>query len=486
MPKPTLQTLFDAVVREKGARTALLYDDAIYSYEQLSTKADQLAGWMHSEGLQQGDVIGILSTKEFEDFALMVACLKSGITYTNIDIDNPVARIKDICRTCTPKYLFCGEKLTGLDNLSGIGCVRYKDISQNCTPDYPAIDPETVAYIMFTSGSTGKPKGAAITQANLVNFVSWSSARYKIQPADNFANISPLYFDNSVFDFFTAFFNGASLTPIRKELLNKPLELVDHIDRHGCTIWFSVPSMLIYLMMMKVLTADSLRNVRIFTFGGEGFPKTELKKLFELYSDRAEFINVYGPTECTCICSSHTIGKVDFDKLDELPSLGTINDDFRYILDNGELCLIGPNVGKGYFNDEQLSAEVFSMHGDQPMYRTGDLVEERGGLLYFKGRVDNQIKHMGYRIELEEIEIALNALPEIRQSAVIYLRDHAAFGKIVAFLVPENEPPDIVAIKSALKLKLPVYMQPNRFELREFFPKNANGKIDRKQLQTDL
>ncbi|NNC98870.1 MAG: AMP-binding protein [Gammaproteobacteria bacterium] len=486
MQNNNLRALFEAIVELYAAETALHYETKTYSYEQLNDRADELAYWMQSNGLQQGDVVGILSSKIFEDYALMIACLKSGIAYTNIDVDNPLVRIKDICQTCQPGFLFGGEDHRRLSDELNIECVNYNDINSLGNPVYMEIDADLVAYIMFTSGSTGNPKGAAITHANLINFIRWGVSRYDITSRDNFANISPMYFDNSVFDFFTAFFSGASLTPIKKDLLNDPLALLNHIDTHKCSIWFSVPSMLIYLLSMRVLTQETLTSIRIFTFGGEGFPKTELRKLFDLYSHQAEFINVYGPTECTCICSSHTITISDFEKLDELPSLGTINDDFSFILDDGELCLIGPNVGKGYYNDKGLSENVFSVHDGQPMYRTGDLVEEINGLLYFKGRTDNQIKHMGYRIELEEIEIALNSLPQVRQAVVLYQRDNAAYGKIIAFILPDQQSTGLLAIKQALKLKLPAYMQPNKFNICEAFPKNANGKIDKKQLHARL
>ena len=202
--------------------------------------------------------------------------------------------------------------------------------------------------------------------------------------------------------------------------------------------------------MMKVLTADVLKAVRIFSFGGEGFPKTELKKLFDTFQENASFINVYGPTECTCICSSYEITPEDFTDLEGLPSLGKINENFSYLIrksdendEFGELCLLGPNVGRGYLGDEERTLEAFELYSDEnnfkkPLYRTGDLVSENNGFLTFRGRIDNQIKHMGYRIELEEIEIVANSFNDVRQSVAIYVRNKDAFGKIVLFLVPET------------------------------------------------
>ena len=456
---------------------------------------------MQSQGLHQGHIIAIASTKIFEDYALMIACLKIGVSYANIDIDNPPERINHIFQICQPKIIFSSVELKNIQTVNKKNNVTfhgYDKITTSKVPNEIDFDGETVAYIMFTSGSTGIPKGIAITHQNLIHFIQWTTSRYHISPLDNFANISPMYFDNSVFDFYTALFSGASLTPIFKPLLTQPLDLIQYIDQKKCTIWFSVPSMLIYLLTMKVLNKSNLKDIRVFIFGGEGFPKTELKKLFDIYSDRTDIINVYGPTECTCICSSYKITEKDFDNLEELPPLGTINPNFSYIiLDNdmynsqGELCLLGPNISKGYYNDPKQTQKAFSFHSDErhylkAMYRTGDWVEEKNGLLYFKGRIDNQIKHMGYRIELEEIEGSLNSLPEIKQSAVLYKRVSTTFGKIIAFFIPETDNFKALSVKKKLKKKLPAYMIPMDYYPLDTLPKNANGKIDKKRLEEKL
>ncbi len=261
------------------------------------------------------------------------------------------------------------------------------------------VDGSAIAYVMFTSGSTGIPKGVAVTHQNVLHFISWGQQYFGISDQDNFANLSPMYFDNSVFDFYVALFSGASLSPVHRMTMTSPYELVAYVNQMQCNIWFSVPSLLIYLMATKAMTAKALPMLRRIVFGGEGYPKVELKKLYDLFSGQAKLVNVYGPTECTCICSAYSLQDGDFQEMDGLPPLGQLNPNFDYrILDDqerdadaGELCLIGPNVAAGYFNDLERSAASFFMLTEpqrfmKRMYRTGDLVREVQGVLHFVGR----------------------------------------------------------------------------------------------------
>ena len=260
----------------------------------------------------------------------MLASIRIGLPYVCIDVDSPRKRNLKILQTCEPSLLCydnanVSEKMRSL--AEKIKCkslfLQENTLAPSISKDRSAlqrtmaskVDGSCIAYIMFTSGSTGTPKGVAVTHDNVLHFIAWAQQRFRISPSDNFANLSPMYFDNSVFDFYSAFFSGACLTPIRKELLNSAYELVPYIGNMNCTIWFSVPSLLMYLMTMKAISAESLLGIRCIVFGGEGYPKAELLKLFNLFSNRSEVINVYGPTECTCICSAYTITQKDFDEI---------------------------------------------------------------------------------------------------------------------------------------------------------------------------
>lgn len=501
----SLGRLFATVSVAHSDNVAIKYLDRSVSYRELDQMSDSLAACLLRRGLAAGDVVGIVNTKEPESLALMVACLKIGVAYTNIDRHNPARRTEAILKQCLPRLVFVDTETTpeivDVCRHCQIEVLNLKELRPHkiegeiIAAAESRVTGSRIAYIMFTSGSTGIPKGAVITQQNVLNFIGWSIERFGISKRDVFANISPFYFDNSVFDFYTSLFSGAAIAPIKKDMLSRPLELLDTIDQVGCTIWFSVPSMLIYLSTMKALDKNRFRTIRTVVFGGEGFPRSELHKLYALYKDRIAFVNVYGPTEGTCICSAHDIDDREFHSLEGLPSLGTMNPNFDYVIrdenghraERGELCILGPNVGLGYYRDPDKTNEAFLEYSDNGfykdrMYKTGDLVHEKAGLLYFLGRVDNQIKHMGYRIELEEIELALNALQKVNQAAAIYERVNSAYGKIIAF-VASDVPLDGAALREQLKKKLPDYMVPNVISICTSLPKNANGKVDRRKLR---
>ncbi|WP_422909286.1 AMP-binding protein [Pseudomonas sp. MAC6] len=504
-----LAHLLDEVLVEHSARPALRYAEDEHTFHELGGWVDSLAALLLSRGLARGDVIAIGHDKHPLSYALMLAAIRLGVAYVNIDMASPIARTRRILEVSAPMLLFYDDSTyqaemaelavsqgcelllldsSTLPNISEADLERQRQCSR-------LVDGATIAYIMFTSGSTGIPKGVAVTHQNVLHLIAWGHKRFGITEQDNFANLSPMYFDNSVFDFYVGLFSGASLSPIHRSLLAKPYELVSYVSSRACTIWFSVPSALIYLMAMKALAPGALVDLRVIIFGGEGYPKVELKKLYDRFFGQAMLVNVYGPTECTCICSAHTLSTDDFQNLDGLPTLGKLNPNFDYrILDDashdaveGELCLIGPNVAAGYFNDLERTAAVFEVITDtnrfmKRMYRTGDLVKEVDGWLHFVGRKDNQIKHMGYRIELEEIENALVKLPQVDQAAVVYLRTQTAYGKLVAYVACSVEVDDGVLLQT-LGQSVPDYMVPSKLIIMSKLPHNANGKVDRQQLR---
>ena len=500
---------FETIAAQHGERPALrLAADHQVSYSELARTVDRMAHWLLQRGLRARDVLALFNDKRIEGYAAMLAALKIGAAYVNLDEQNPAARIGKILATCQPRLLVSDHPLPAEVD----ACCRANGAPPTRLPTpaelaaLPAQRPPTVdrvtgsdpAYLMFTSGSTGTPKGVAIAHASVLNFIAWARSEFDLTPQDVLSGVNPVYFDNSVFDFYASLFSGAALAPLARATVAAPTELVRRIGELGCTLWFSVPSLLIYLTTLRQLRPTTWPAMRCLVFGGEGYPKPELKKLYDLFHPRCRLVNVYGPTEGTCICSACTLSDADFADLCGLPPLGRLAGNFAYLIQHadgslappgeaGELCLLGPQLALGYYHDTERTAASFvapptpASPGER-MYRTGDLVrEDTNGVLWFVGRADNQIKHLGYRIELEEIEAALQALPQVRQAVVVYQRRREQHGEIVAF-VSADQPLDGEAIRQRLRQTLPSYMIPGQIELLDELPKNANGKLDRRRL----
>jgi D-alanine--poly(phosphoribitol) ligase subunit 1 len=458
-------------------------------------------------GIRQCDVVAIFHDKSPAAFAAILACLRLGVTYTNLDPESPWERLRKILVSCRPRavvnsfpdlphlnQLATGEfgEVLNLQSLCSI------EVDHSELPDPRCIAGSTPSYIMFTSGSTGQPKGAVMSHANVLSFIAWGQDHFRIKPSDVFSNVNPIYFDNSVFDFYTAIFSGATLVPLTPAQAKDPRLTVRLVGEAGCTVWFSVPSLLVYLLTTRALTAQSLPSIRKIIFGGEGFPKAKLKLLHDLFSGRADLENVYGPTECTCICSAHTIEQRDFEDMQGLATLGHLSQNFSGEIlpldesdpDFGELLLLGPHVGLGYYNDPDRTAQAFVQNPRHALYRdigyrTGDLVRrDKSGRLHFKGRADFQIKHMGYRIELEEIEAALGTLLGVKECAAIYLKIGEGMGQILGF-VAMDESSESDALVAQVAQIVPPYMVPKKISVLPELPKNANGKIDRQILLKD-
>ncbi len=477
------------------------------TYDQLNKQSNRLARLLIGKGVNRGDVVCIFNNKSFDAIACILACLKIGAVYTNLDVSSPEERLQKMLGTCQPVLLILdnsdivvdlpqGSETPLLELSSGEFerlLAAEDDSDLDATASITGADP---AYIMFTSGSTGFPKGAVMSHGNVLNLIRWAQTTFAITPDDRLTNVNPIYFDNSVFDLYSSLFSGASLCPVTTDITQDAAKLVDIINRLECTLWFSVPSLLVYLLTMRALQKDDFPAMKRIGFGGEGFPKAKLKELYSLFGGRAQLVNVYGPTECTCICSSYPITEADVEDQSQLAPLGHLAPNFGHYIDPleesnpqfGELLLSGPSVGLGYYNDQERTQRAFVQHPADNrcrniMYRTGDLVRLAGdGRLHFCGRMDNQIKHMGYRIELEEVEAAFNSLDYVDEVGVVYKQLQEGLGQIIAFVNCEAEVPQ-QQLSGDVKAILPPYMVPKRINVIGALPKNANGKIDRVKLK---
>ncbi|MDA8760483.1 AMP-binding protein [Amylibacter sp.] len=482
---------------------ALCFIDREYSFSELCTLSIDWVIRLERYGLQSQDYIGIKSDKSVDSYSLLIACNILGVAYAHLDNNSPKQREIYILETLKPSliidyyakriYSLSNEIDDTFDTTPTVSPLIDLDHTKQFIQKYKdRVTGDATAYVMFTSGSTGQPKGVAISQFSIMNFTDWVKETYKITKDDRFSGVNQIYFDNSIFDFYGSVYNSASLIPIDGDILRYPKKTIDILDQLKATIWFSVPSFLIFCMRMKSLTSGRMSFLRCIIFGGEGFPKSNFIKLYELLGTTIDYYNVYGPTEGTCICSSHKISDQDLVDTKNLAPLGKIASNFGYTITEqdengvGELILTGPQISKGYLNKPTLTNERFGFQSNRGLfeksYKTGDLVQEINNVIFFRGRVDNQIKHMGYRIELEEIESYFYESNLFIECAATYTIDDAIAGSICMHLVTRDVRPLPENVIKSVCLKIPNYMTPRRFIYYRSLPKNSNGKIDRKNL----
>lgn len=345
------------------------------------------------------------------------------------------------------------------------------------------------AYLLFTSGSTGTPKGVAVSHANVRAFLDAVSKRYDFTEEDRFSQTFSLTFDLSVFDMFAAWEHGACVCcPTEKSLLNP----ADFIRRSGLTVWFSVPSIAVFMRRLHVLKTDTFPTLRWSLFCGEALPR-EVALEWSEAAPSSTVENLYGPTEATIACTAYRwnagraadeseLGLVPIGK--PLAGMSTLvaDDGLREVEPGaaGELLLSGPQVVGGYWRDDEATSRAFVSVNGRSCYRTGDSVRRPvgDGPLRYLGRLDSQIKVLGHRVELGEIEAAIRA--ETGTDAVVAVGwppSPSGAAGIAAFVADTRL--DSAALKVALARRLPDYMVPRELRLLAELPLNANGKWDR-------
>lgn len=505
MEEPTM-TVRDLIVE----RYLSLPDEYAFSFAEGGNSVDgrtalssavRLRDFLKSHNITESSgTIAILHDQSPIAYLTQLALFLQGITYVIIDRETSHERLDRIIAKLQVFAVLAFEPdqqfregaapVVRVAESVAMGPVNAKDFS------WPPIESSKIAYIVLTSGSTGEPKAVSISHKNLDHFVVWALDNFKLTSEDVFATLNPPHFDNAVFDFFCSQSSGGRLAVIPGESLRDPAVAVELISGEGCTVWFSVPSLLIYFLKTRALSPEFLHNFAKILFGGEGFPMKLLQELWAMIDQTASRVwNVYGPSECACMCSGHELTDQDIDMGEDFAPIGKISEFFEFELLNqndrgeGELALYGPQVGPGYIGDEPSSRNfVLRSAETSPVmkrgYKTGDIMRiDNRGLLRFVGRTDSQVKVMGHRIELAAIEAEILRISGCWESFVSVLPGASATPLIHAWVATELSPEEI---RQALRAALPSYMIPRRIYCTNSLPKNRNGKIDRLSLKQSV
>lgn len=346
-------------------------------------------------------------------------------------------------------------------------------------------------YINFTSGSTGTPKGVAVCHRSVIDFITSFTSIFGIIADDIIANQAPFDFDVSVKDIYSGLSRGAAVHMIPREYFSVPTKLMDFLYEREVTVCTWAVSAMCFVSIMGGFEYRTPASIRKVIFSGEVMPVKQLK-IWRAALPEAVFVNVYGPTEVTCNCTYQIIDK-DYENDEVIPMGVAFPNEKVFLLDadnrlvdecnvEGEICVGGTALALGYYNDPEKTAEAFVQNPlntsyQETIYRTGDIgtYNENGQFVYV-GRKDHQIKHLGQRIELGEIDVAAQSVPDVTRACTIY---DSRRKKILLFYTGACEKDALV---EQLREKLPQYMVPNKTRQIDQMPLNKNGKIDRNAL----
>jgi amino acid adenylation domain-containing protein len=482
------------------------------TYAELEEKSNQLAHLLRSEGFRRGDRAGIYFPKVVESIVAMQGVMKAGGIYVPLDPQAPAERISYITKDCGIRALLTSKsKLAELSREGGAefaieidgdsegtgGLRRLQWSAMDSFPktamDTPVISTD-LAYILYTSGSTGRPKGVMLSHINALTFVEWCARKFQVGSEDRLSNHAPHHFDLSVFDIYNALEAGATVYMLPDEVSMFPASLAAFIDQKALTIWYSVPSALVFLLLHGNLKPDNLQGLRILLFAGEVFPMKYLQELVSRLPN-TEFYNLYGPTE-TNVCTYYRVDRESLPKMERLPigracentEVFAVREDGSVagIGEEGELIARGTCVTPGYWGDpDKTSRGVITNRWqkqfEEKAYRTGDLVVLReDGNYDFTGRRDSMIKSRGYRIELGEIETALLSHPSIREAVALAIADPEIGNRIRAVVAPQgSQEVSCAELQQHCASRIPRYMIPEMIEIRNSLPKTSTGKVDR-------
>lgn len=489
-------------VRQWPEKTAIADDKNFLSFEQWNDYSRRIGTAIALATVQAvRKPVLVFVDRKIEGLVGFMGVLQSGNFYVPIDCKMPSERVKLIVEVCQPiaaitvtdadnrildQIDFDGKRLMYSEVICG---EADGDLLSNIRSQLIDLDP---VYAIFTSGSTGVPKGVVISHRGMIDLADWLVETFDFNENDALGNQTPFYFDGSVKDICICLKAGATLNIIGKKYFTFPKTLIPFLNDRKITAILWATSAIVLIGNSSILDVALPGHLRIVTFAGENMPAKQLKVWMDKLP-KVRFVNLYGPTEITVDCTYYEVDREFAD--DESIPIGKacrnmqvliLNENDRLVEDGetGELCVRGTGVALGYYNNAEKSKESFvqnPLNGlyDDRIYRTGDIVKcNQRGEIEFVSRKDFQIKHKGNRIEMGEIEVAVNSIAGVTNAACIF--DQGNDKIVLYYTTTDGNELDVINL---VKNRIPVYMFPEVIvHLREM-PYNMNGKIDRVELK---
>lgn len=441
--------------------------------------------WEHAArqaGAHADTPLVITGHKETAFLVAMLGCLRLGVPFVPVDVINPPERIARIGELVRAGLRYDAQ------------AARFTATQAQAAP----LQEKGLAYIMFTSGSTGDPKGVQIGRESVSRFAGWISDCLALGAAPVFMDQMLFSFDFSLFNWVGALALGGTCVLCPRETIAERDAFVQYLADTRISVWASTPSFVRQQLFNPDFDHAHLPDLRVFVFGAESLTPALAEELWQRFP-QVRIVNSYGPTEATC---STTWVEIDPALRSAAPNpfpIGRAKPYAEVFIENGEISIAGDHVMRGYLNRPDLNATRMFTRGGKRGYRTGDLGEiDAQGLITFRGRIDDQIKLHGYRIELAEIDAAIAALPGVRAGATVALRrPDGAIVRLIGFAEPAGSgdgphapatglqplPPGLADWKHTLGRRLPPYMIPSELVACPRFPTTSTDKADRKQLE---
>ena len=496
--------MFEQQVSQHPERIAVTYGGEILTYKELNEQANQIAHYLLSAGVIPGSVVALLLDRSLNMITGIWGVLKAGAGYLPLDPDLPEQRISYMLEQSATVHVLCHARYQ--TSISGLPAVIIDSSAITGSPRTNpgvAITGTDLAYCIFTSGSTGKPKGVMMSQGSVINLVKGLETRvYDSLDGSNGLRVALLAsysFDASGQQIFGALLQGHSLYVTDEDSRRDGARLLSFYNDHKIDVSDGTPTHL--RMLVNSLEAGSSLCLRTWILAGEALPKDLVVKFYTLLGEGVELHNFYGPTE-TCIDSTgYRVETSKLDDYDTIPIGKPLPNERVYVTDRygrlvppgivGELCIAGDGLARCYAGEESLTSQKFSSEwvaGEDRVYRTGDLVRWLPcGNLAYHGRIDDQVKLRGYRVEPQEIEHRLTMHDKVR-GAVVLIKEVSGDQHLVAYY-ESAQALSVQELRNYLEEYLPSYMVPSYYVHMEKLPLTLTGKLDRRALpdyETDM